>query len=1415
MMMDSGKSQNPSQGLLYEIALHTLFALSAIKSYTNWKISNEVKSAGKFDDLVFESDEKCMLLQAKFQSGMKYTKDFMTVNPRKSDFSIAKYFLSYLTLKKYFKITRNSLILCTAAKLKVADIIDELPADENVQNIFGPEAKMYKIKNEEGIVELLNTIKQFQNNISNAETEKDKKEWKHLDINTEDIKSFIYSFVIVKINLTNIKLVIVSKLSELDYEYNFRISSYEYVKDHVEEWSHLSINNFVPMTKDYLMFILCGEYNRNFLQKSVNTKIYFKESYRFNSHNIICVQMYDNTVMHLLKILRSIQESETSYFPQKENTLCLMPEMENTFHKMKYTMQYKVICDMINIFRYDKIKYLIVSFLSLNEAQVLELYEEICTITKKHQNKKVFIMIKEHYLENNGTLAKTIHDKIYFNSLATDTQKYILDKNILFQGELVTLMNLINNTENIISEIDKLEIDECLKKIIFDEDNYSIGCNLQTQSKPDEFYVERSLIANSEVIAETKFFEKMDKNIVVVTGPPGAGKTTFLKQIVSLKKAKDKVDSKLTWIINVDLKKAKQFFRKDIEKTMSNLLCHNENITSDSSYLVHSERKLFESMNKILIIDGLDENCSEDIKKIQNLLADSLQALNISLVIMGARDYDFILKELKDVHSCELVRLLPFSPRDQSSFLKEYLKQIIPVNTENDLFEEVIIEFAIAFSESICSTPLSLKMISKIIKNNIFRGDSIESLSKVFDNFANEYYFYNCYLEVRKDEFAQDDDIYRQSFDRYIHSLRKLAAKNLFPDFPDLLGLLNVDASFKINKDALNVGLLKESDEGYTFVHKTFEEYFAAELLWDCLYKKRHIHDLLLKVLNEVFLNDQYEGVSNFFERILEISQNEKMSELSMAYNLALTEVNWKRNISLLSYRGRLFIIKLIFDNYTNFYHILKTKGRSGTETALLNSCIHPSLVKYFVEKGAKIDKANDIGFIILKFMFRKVRIYTNLSFYRKMFDIPNYNKSAVDLLKFLTREYAMNLNLCDQYGNTLSYYAAGSNSLEAIKYIKEQGANLNIFNKNKYTPVHIAANSGALEVLRYLVEDCKMDLTVSDDNGNLPAHMAADGNQVEILSYFKSIGIELNQCNNDRQNLVHIAAAADAIDVLNFLKNEYNFFLNIDLCDKHGYTPSHHAAAYNARKAIRYLKEQGANLSIPNKNKSTLVHIAAESGALEVLRYLVEDCKMDVTVSDDNGNLPAHMAAVGNRVDILRYLKSIEIELNQCNNKGETLAHKAAAADAVDVLNFLKNECKFSLNLDLCNKYGYTPSHHAAACNALKAIKYLKEQGANLSISTMNRHTVIHIAAMVGALEVLRYLVEDCKMDVTVSDNNGNLPAHMAADSNKVEILRYLKSIKIELNQCNNKGETLVHRAAAANAVDVLNFLKNECKFS
>ena len=55
--------------------------------------------------------------------------------------------------------------------------------------------------------------------------------------------------------------------------------------------------------------------------------------------------------------------------------------------------------------------------------------------------------------------------------------------------------------------------------------------------------------------------------------------------------------------------------------------------------------------------------------------------------------------------------------------------------------------------------------------------------------------------------------------------------------------------------------------------------------------------------------------------------------------------------------------------------------------------------------------------------------------------------------------------------------------------------------------------------------------------------------------------------------------------------------------------------------------------------NRSLPLHIAAQHGAVEVVKYLVEEQGCDVHYRNIVGNTPLHTAAFGNKLDILKYL--------------------------------------------------------------------------------------------------------------------------------------------------------------------------------
>jgi ankyrin repeat protein len=87
---------------------------------------------------------------------------------------------------------------------------------------------------------------------------------------------------------------------------------------------------------------------------------------------------------------------------------------------------------------------------------------------------------------------------------------------------------------------------------------------------------------------------------------------------------------------------------------------------------------------------------------------------------------------------------------------------------------------------------------------------------------------------------------------------------------------------------------------------------------------------------------------------------------------------------------------------------------------------------------------------------------------------------------------------------------------------------------------------------------------------------------------------------------------------------------------------------------------------------------LAAETGHLEVLKWLKERCGVDVNVDDDEGEFPAHLAARNGHLEVLKWLKEqCGVDINVANDFGSRPTHIAARNGYLEVLKWLKEQCE------------------------------------------------------------------------------------------------------------------------------------------
>jgi hypothetical protein len=113
---------------------------------------------------------------------------------------------------------------------------------------------------------------------------------------------------------------------------------------------------------------------------------------------------------------------------------------------------------------------------------------------------------------------------------------------------------------------------------------------------------------------------------------------------------------------------------------------------------------------------------------------------------------------------------------------------------------------------------------------------------------------------------------------------------------------------------------------------------------------------------------------------------------------------------------------------------------------------------------------------------------------------------------------------------------------------------------------------------------------------------------------------------------------------------------------------------------------------------------------------------------------------------------------------------------DLVKLIEFLIEE---GADVNAVDEFGITPFMDCARNGETGLCKFLVERGADLSAKRNNGGTALHAAACLDRVDVFRYLVEDCGMDIDAERQGENLyqrtSLYEAALNGNIKACKYL----------------------------------------
>lgn len=394
---------------------------------------------------------------------------------------------------------------------------------------------------------------------------------------------------------------------------------------------------------------------------------------------------------------------------------------------------------------------------------------------------------------------------------------------------------------------------------------------------------------------------------LIILGGPGAGKTTTVKKICQSLLTDNKITKyKFPILINLrDLSSDQSIYKalKDllgIQILIDNKKEKTQTLIDDKDLRINYVNSYLDSLNVILILDGLDEVSPSNLKSFGQEIKSLILNLTDSLVIVTSRSasYDLDIDNSVEYELCNL----------NKTQIKKFVKNWFPKKKDSNSFLDEI-EKSKFYDYSL--KPISLAHLCAIYERTKKFYDKPKSI-------------YKKLVRILIEEWDEQRDIQRESNysdfdnDRKFDFLSHLAydltirfdRKVYFED--DLKDSFNnIHESFSLPKDQCSkvikeieahTGILIQSSYNtFEFVHKSMQEYLTAEHIVKMPeIPRKLLHNI--NISNELAITVALSSDPNFyfFKLVLDVFKSRKFSRhfiIEFLSRLAYEKPDFKESV--------------------------------------------------------------------------------------------------------------------------------------------------------------------------------------------------------------------------------------------------------------------------------------------------------------------------------------------------------------------------------------------------------------------------------------------------------------------------------------------------------------------------------------
>lgn len=364
-----------------------------------------------------------------------------------------------------------------------------------------------------------------------------------------------------------------------------------------------------------------------------------------------------------------------------------------------------------------------------------------------------------------------------------------------------------------------------------------------------------------------------------------------------------------------------------------------------------------------------------------------------------------------------------------------------------------------------------------------------------------------------------------------------------------------------------------------------------------------------------------------------------------------------------------------------------------------------------------------------------------------------------------------------------LAHALAYGGRSDILEELFEKGLNIHLEGPNGMLPIQVAARSGNLSIVKWFIEKDLIDRPLEDLD---LLHHIAEGNFEKLAQEFQG-----DQNKEDKDVFLYQTVMSK------YLIEEHNLDVNTKNSDN--WTPLHLAARNGNTILMSLLIAAGSDLNVPGDLDKTPMYEAISGGHLDAVKLLASK---GVSLKDpykSSESCPMHLAVESGHIHIMEYLMEQGIDHFK-DNKGEDLISCAAEHVQLHVMKWY-SERGVDIKDYLENCYGMDGPRLD-----LEILQWFQSIGFDFT-QPLGPVPLMHMAVSESRIDIMEYLRSQ-GVDINEANHQGMTSVHRAAWCGQIKALKYLKSQDVDFNQENKYGQTPIFDAIQSGNFEVINYL-------